>query len=83
MNRFARLLLDSNMDFGVFTLWTDSLSAFLRHSGTPANTEGVVLGSIKEDQKLSCDDRKSIRNIVIIDALRGPIQVNYGLSQGI
>jgi hypothetical protein len=46
MNRFARLLLEIKTDFLRFcVLLMDFLRVFLKHSGTVARMEGVVIGS--------------------------------------
>jgi hypothetical protein len=46
MNRFARLLLEIRTDFLRFcVLPMDFFRVFLKHSGTVARMEGVVIGS--------------------------------------
>lgn len=51
MNLLVRLLLEINTDFLPLPLvLIASLSAFLRHSGIEARTEGVTSGSLTNDR---------------------------------
>lgn len=78
MNLLVRLLLEIKTDFlpRPFVLIA-SLRAFLRHSGTEANIEGVTSGSRTKDRVCSVRIVKAAQSIFPTGTLRGPTKNRY------
>lgn len=73
MNLLVRLLLDIKTDFLPLPFVSiASLSAFLRHPGTEANTEGVASGSRSRDRVCSVRIVKAVQSYFPTRTLRGP-----------
>ena len=73
MNLFARLLLDTSIDFlRISCRFAHASRVPRRHSGSPASIEGVTSGSCIDDLVRSLNVCKSNRILVTLVSLRGP-----------